>query len=483
MASWIRTAGFAALLAWVLTVPAVQAREASISPETRGCLQCHGRKGIVKRFLNGETVDAYVNPEKIRFSAHNILACPQCHAGFSSESHPATKYRDRAQFRLRLGSVCRRCHTSEKIRAKTIHATLLAKEKPGDLLLCTQCHDAHSVAPISGGKITSGESNYCMGCHQYEVRLGFRNDETMSLQVDRAALEESVHGKLRCSDCHYGYSSEEHPEKHFRSRRDYLIASAESCRRCHFDNYTKTLDSVHYDILSQGNLKAPVCCDCHGSHRIGHVSRGVRGRLDTTQRCKQCHPGVYEVYKESVHGSALINEQNQDVPICIDCHTAHDIQNPLTLEYHEKIPQLCGNCHANSSIMGKYGLSTDVVKTYLSDFHGVTLGFYKKQREELYKPARPIAVCNDCHGTHNIQSTVSTDPVMVKKNLVRRCRKCHADASEEFPSAWLFHYKPSPERFPVIFLVNTGYRIFIPIMWLGLILQVLLHIWRYAVNR
>ena len=32
-----------------------------------------------------------------------------------------------------------------------------------------------------------------------------------------------------------------------------------------------------------------------------------------------------------------------------------------------------------------------VLKTYLADFHGVTLGFYKKQREELYKPARPIA--------------------------------------------------------------------------------------------
>ena len=80
-------------------------------------------------------------------------------------------------------------------------------------------------------------------------------------------------------------------------------------------------------------------------------------------------------------------------------------------------------------------------------------------------------------------STVSTDPAMVKKNLVQRCRKCHADASDGFPNAWLFHYKPSPKRFPVIFLVNTAYTFFLPIMWLGLILQVLLHIWRYAVNR
>jgi len=483
MASQIRIAWIAALFVAALAIPTVQAREASLSSETRQCLQCHGRKGVVKRFLDGDTIDAYVNPEKIRLSAHNVLACPQCHSGFSVEGHPSTKYRDKAQFRERMGSVCRQCHTTEKIRVKSIHAALLSKERPGAYLLCTQCHDAHSVAPVSGGKVSAGETRYCMGCHQYEVLLECRNGEKISLQVDLASLGESAHEKLRCSDCHYGYSSEEHPKKVFRSRRDYVIASAESCRRCHFDNYTKTLDSVHYSLLSQGNLKAPVCSDCHGSHRIGHISRGVRGRLDTTQRCKRCHPGIYETYTKSVHGSALINEQNQDVPICIDCHTAHDIQNPLTLEYHEKIPQMCGNCHANAETMGKYGLSTDVVKTYLADFHGVTLGFYKKQREELYKPARPIAVCIDCHGTHNIMSTVSTDPAMVKKNLVQRCRKCHADASEGFPNAWLFHYKPSLSRFPVIFLVNTAYTFFLPIMWLGLILQVLLHIWRYAVNR
>jgi hypothetical protein len=144
---------------------------------------------------------------------------------------------------------------------------------------------------------------------------------------------------------------------------------------------------------------------------------------------------------------------------------------------------MCGNCHANPAVVGKYGLSTDVVKTYLSDFHGVTLGFYKKQREELYKPARPIAVCNDCHGTHNIISTVSVAPATVKKNLVKRCRKCHKDATANFPNAWLFHYKPSLSKFPMIFIVDSIYKIFLPIMWAGLILQVLLHIWRYAVNR
>jgi hypothetical protein len=144
---------------------------------------------------------------------------------------------------------------------------------------------------------------------------------------------------------------------------------------------------------------------------------------------------------------------------------------------------MCGNCHANPSVVAKYGLSTDVLKTYLADFHGVTLGFYKKQREKLYKPARPIAVCTDCHGTHNITGAGSSSPPTVKANLVKRCQKCHPDSNENFPNAWLFHYKPSPSKHPLIFIVNAAYKIFLPVMVIGLILQVLLHVWRYAVNR
>ncbi len=459
------------------------ARETPLGDEAVRCLKCHGRKGITLRFQNGDTADAYVNPGKFRSSVHAFLTCSQCHAGFSPEKHPSHAFRDQEQFRLRSSGICRKCHDDKRLEGKSIHAALLRREAQGSPAVCTRCHEAHAITPVAGGSVFSKESQYCMSCHCGDSSIQCKNGERISVRVDVAALEGSAHGKLRCSDCHFGFSSEDHPLRTFRSRRDFTIASSESCRRCHFDNYTRTLDSVHYAFLSGGNLKAPVCSDCHGSHRIVHLSFGVQGRQAITQRCRKCHEKVYETYAASVHGTALINEQNQDVPICIDCHTAHDIENPLTLTYHEKIPQMCGNCHSNPEIMGKYGLSTDVVKTYLSDFHGVTLGLYKRQREELYKPARPIAVCNDCHGTHNIMSTISSDPAFVKKNLVQRCRKCHPEATDKFPAAWLFHYTPSLQRFPLIYLVNALYRFLIPVMWIGLALQILLHAWRFAVNR
>lgn len=480
--------GLALCLAFLLLaagVPGAQAGEAGLSSESLKCLECHGKRGQIHRFQNDEFVEVYLNPAKYRISVHSFLSCSQCHHDFSTEHHPARRFKSKTQYRVKSAAICRGCHTAEQIKAKSVHANLLSRESEGATPpVCTDCHDAHSVTPVAGGTIIRSETQHCMRCHRYELSLTCRNGEKVPLKVEISHSETHAHEKLRCSDCHYGFSSEEHPRRNFRSRRDYTIAASESCRRCHFDKYTKTLDSVHYTMLSQGNLKAPVCNDCHGSHAIPHITRGVKGRTMTTQKCRQCHPEIYAVYAKSVHGNALFNEQNQDVPICIDCHTAHDTENPLTLEYHEKIPQMCGNCHANPAVVSKYGLSTEVLKTYLSDFHGVTLGLYRKQREEgLYKPARPIAVCTDCHGTHNITSAVSSDPAYVKANLVKQCQKCHKDASNNFPDAWLSHYKPSLSKYPFIFIIDTAYKIFIPIMVVGLILQIFLHIWRYAVNR
>jgi len=192
---------------------------------------------------------------------------------------------------------------------------------------------------------------------------------------------------------------------------------------------------------------------------------------------------VFDVYAKSVHGKALFDEHNKDVPVCTDCHTSHEMKDPRTLAYHEKIPDMCSNCHADETVVNKYGLSTDVVKTYLSDFHGITLSFYKKQREELDKPARLIAVCTDCHGTHNIAGARGADYAVLKANLAMRCQQCHTGAAENFPDTWLSHYKPSLHKAPLVFIINLIYSIFIPIMVVGLILQIILHIWRYAINK
>jgi hypothetical protein len=105
------------------------------------------------------------------------------------------------------------------------------------------------------------------------------------------------------------------------------------------------------------------------------------------------------------------------------------------------------------------------------------------QKGKLDNQQKTIAVCTDCHGTHNIMNTRGAEATVVKSNLLKLCRKCHADANEHFPDAWLSHYEPSLKRAPLVYLAGLAYQIFIPIMLIGFVLQILLHIWRYAVNK
>jgi len=471
--------GLVLIFVLTLVVGRAGADQVPLSDETRRCLDCHAKPGIIKFFQNNESLISYVDADRFQASVHSSLVCSSCHPGLTTGPHNRV-YKTKAQYLIRSSLVCRRCHTNEQIKRRSVHRGLLQEEKSGKPPVCTNCHGSHTVTRPSGKSSFTSEEQYCMKCHEHASTLHFKNNETLPLKVDTLKLKTSVHGKLSCSDCHFGFSSEEHPQRNFRTRRDFTLASSESCRRCHFDKYTKALESIHYTVLSQGKLNAPVCTDCHGSHEIYRVSKV---RTESAKRCQQCHAREYDVYAKSVHGNALINEQNQDVPVCVDCHTAHTIEDPLSMDYRERIPEMCSNCHGNKEIIGKYGLSPDVVKTYLSDFHGVTLNLYKMQKWEADKPHKTIAVCTDCHGRHDIKTTRGAEATNIKTNMLKRCQKCHTDATGNFPDAWLSHYEPSLTRAPLVFLAGLVYKIFIPILLVGFVLQVLLHIWRYAVNR
>jgi hypothetical protein len=475
---------FAALAAVVLgSLPSIAAaapgQAAARLGETSYCLSCHGREGPILRFKNGETLSAHVDRKKFESSVHRILMCTGCHDEFTRDVHPDRVFRGKAQYRARAARICRRCHLDVELRLNPTHAPLLDREQQGKAFVCADCHSAHEVMPISGGKVYASEEKYCLSCHSYSVQLSFADGAARSATVDPSFLGVSAHKNLSCSDCHFGFSSEEHPQRRFRSEREFVLASAEICKRCHFDMYSKRMESIHYSLLSQGRLDAPACTDCHGGHTTTYATED---RVSSAQKCHKCHSGIFVIYSNSVHGNALFNEANRDVPTCVDCHSPHSIKDPISMEYHDLIPEMCSNCHANKDVVGKYGLSTEVVRTYLSDFHGVTLGLYRKERGG-YEPGRPIAVCTDCHGTHDITPTTGPEATVVKQNLVKRCRMCHEDATENFPDTWLSHYGPTFTNAPIVFFVTWLYKILMPVMVAGLMLQVFLHIWRYLVNR
>jgi hypothetical protein len=452
--------------------------------ENKQCLKCHGEHGSIKKFPDGDFISTYVDANALAQSVHRSLRCTACHRAFADQRHPDRAFRNKLQFRIKESHGCRDCHPEATLKSQAIHEALFKKEGIGEAMVCTTCHSAHAIAHISGGNVSKSEEQYCLRCHASEKHMSFKNGEVVSIQVKVSELRDSPHKNVGCSDCHFGFSADEHPRRLFRSSRQYSLASSEICRRCHYDMYSKSAESVHYAMLSAGNLEAPTCIDCHGGHAVSSLGSN---RLGIVQKCKTCHNQVYEVFARSVHGSALFKENNKDVPICIDCHSSHSIKDATTSKFRESIPDTCSKCHSNATIMGKYGLSTDVVKTYLADFHGVTLSLYQNEQkagQNRYQPDRPMAVCTDCHGTHDIVSVTGAGGVQaLKRTLLKRCQTCHSKATENFPDAWLSHYKPSLTNAPMVFIVEQFYKIMMPLMVIGLLFQIFLHIWRYLVNK
>jgi predicted CXXCH cytochrome family protein len=323
------------------------------------------------------------------------------------------------------------------------------------------------------------ENQACLTCHgQEDLSMKLDSGEDAPLFMRPELLAGSVHKALRCTDCHAGLDQVPHAERHYKNRTQFRASFGQTCKTCHFDNYTKTLDSVHYGLQARGDVFAPTCVKCHGAHDI---ARPAEPRARVSQTCATCHVTIFQAYAKSVHGTSLLEHNNPDVPVCTDCHRSHDIADPKNRAWLMNTPNLCGKCHADQQRMKKYGLSTAVLSTYLSDFHGTTASFGGHGKKVDDEPV--VALCVDCHGIHDIGKVTGANAAAFRGNLVKTCRKCHPGASENFPSAWLSHYEPSLSRTPLVYLVKLFYKLIIPFIVGGLILQILLHLWRTVVNR
>jgi predicted CXXCH cytochrome family protein len=234
---------------------------------------------------------------------------------------------------------------------------------------------------------------------------------------------------------------------------------------------------MHARAAESGNLEAPICTDCHGAHNVQHPAQ-PRSQISTT--CATCHESIYEEYKDSIHGGALIQEDNPDVPVCTDCHGVHNIQDPRTAQFRVQSPDLCAGCHADKELMAKYGLDADVYDLYNLSWHGVDISVYKTRWPTLWHNS---AVCTDCHGVHNIHKTTDPNSTVNPDNLLATCQKCHPDAGPNWTDAWVGHNRIDRSRTPFLYYTEIFYSYFVPLVLWGSILYVILQIIRATVDR
>ncbi|UCG24050.1 MAG: cytochrome c3 family protein [Chloroflexota bacterium] len=324
----------------------------------------------------------------------------------------------------------------------------------------------------------------CQMCHADSDLVGeFFDGTTLSLFVDGDEYIDSVHGQagLGCSACHIDITAYPHHQQQiscvecheeltgaqvvdphqvhvklgYDNARDMSVALNDVCRECHELEHEAAQDSLHAEVMDFGNLDAPMCIDCHGSHNITPPAK-PRAKISLT--CANCHRSVFSTYRVSVHGAALEEDSNPDVPTCVDCHGAHSVSGPHDVAFRNESIVICGDCHDDEDLMAKYDISTEVFETYLDDYHGRTVELFRGRGQERLATQ---AVCYDCHGIHNIRSHEDPQSSVYPDNLQHTCSHCHEDADIRFPEAWLSHYIPSWDQTPVLHMVNILYQVLI----------------------
>ena len=206
------------------------------------------------------------------------------------------------------------------------------------------------------------EDKACLDCHaDKELETDLESEEILSLSVDAEALARLVHSDVDCTECHTDFKGkgDDHKAKPFPTRREFTIRYSEVCKDCHFQNFTRSLDGVHHGLQAKGKTDAAVCADCHGAHDMGKPSE-PRSRISRT--CAKCHEKISNAYAKSVHGSALQEEENPDVPVVhrLPPRPRHHRPDARRLAPRAR-RRCCGRCHTDEKLMAKYGLSTKVL--------------------------------------------------------------------------------------------------------------------------
>ncbi len=253
----------------------------------------------------------------------------------------------------------------------------------------------------------------CFDCHDdAELTTIDENDNEVLLYVNPDVFAKSIHGEFGCVGCHV--DAEEIPHEENLENVD--------CSACHDDAFEVYQTSIHAKAKEEGALEAASCADCHGKHDIVSSSNPESriSPLNVAATCAICHadPKIVKkyhipisnplaAYNKSVHGIAVLSENNFDAATCISCHGSHDIRDlgdPDSPIYWKHVPETCGQCHG------------DILEQYTDSIHWTM----------AEKGVRNSPVCIDCHGEHTVSSPKNPDsPVHPLKVSAITCERCH----------------------------------------------------------
>ncbi len=275
------------------------------------------------------------------------------------------------------------------------------------------------LIPLSvlGDEESLRETDNCVSCHIDEEEL----------PEDYSKHDIHLQKGLSCSGCHGGNPASDDMDEAMDPDAGFVGVPDKKdiprfCGKCHSDidfmrvyqpriptdQTDQYFRSLHGLRLKKGDMKVADCSSCHTAHSIMPASdpRSSVYPLNVPETCNTCHGDAdymkeykiptnqYEDFVGSIHGKALLDDQDTGAPACNDCHGNHGAMPPGI----SSISHVCGTCHVNNM-------------EYFSDSK-MGSAFQKKK----------LHGCEECHGNHGVQKTNDN---MIGDSETTVCSNCH----------------------------------------------------------
>lgn len=271
------------------------------------------------------------------------------------------------------------------------------------------------ITPAPAAENTPSDADKtCLGCHSNaDFKKDLGNGKSLSLHVAGDAFATSVHGAMGCAGCHSDIDIAKHSSasREIKDLREYSIAMAGVCRQCHAEEFKLYETSNHASLQRKGNLWAPVCTDCHGSHAVT-----PRTAYDT---CVGCHASAMDGHKKWLPNAPL----HLEVVSCAACH-APAVQRMVDLRLYDTAAGKWVSEKAGQPLFEKLARSAD------ADGNGLDALELRKLLAEINRggPSGQKAL----RGRIELRKEIEAHQLSDKSKALRTCDSCHRDNAEPF---------------------------------------------------
>jgi len=264
------------------------------------------------------------------------------------------------------------------------------------------------------------DTQNCLLCHRYPGMGRFDEAGVKRIfYVNDLKYTNSVHGKLRCTNCHVGLDKIPHTD----------VKKVDCTTRCHIKEPSTEREFSHLNMAEK--YEASV----HGSNRPGKP----KPFPEDLPTCKYCHQNQI---RGPVAGSWGASEAlaNETLSRCMGCHTKdhwaqnfylHFTHRMRRIRSQEEIVALCTSCHEDREKMSRHGL--DTIQTFKDTFHWNLVKFKVKNAPDCISCHVPVG-----YTTHDIRPKSDIESSINQHNRINTCsnqggiQACHPKATPDF---------------------------------------------------